>query len=336
MAINPIIKQKAEDIRKKIFGSEVRESLASGIEAISEDVEATIGRQDYVEEQFQDVLDETTGKDVISAPELIAARNGKSNLKTRLDDEHAQVTAQLQQKRYKFDFNEIKMVAHRGLSGVAPENTSVAFNLAGLHGFWGCETDIQLTADGVWVVMHDPTLDRTTNGVGDVANYTLSQLREYEITGGKNVSKYPSQKIPTLEEYLMICKDWGMFPWIEIKQVVYTTEDIQVILNMLSKLRIHDFLLMGVGPDLIQFRKASGSMGIAYIAIEQDDYFEAAAIHNVNFMAMDYKNITTAGVQRANDLGVKVAAWTVNRPEDYSKAVNKGVEIIITDILKER
>lgn len=98
LAINPKIKQKAEDIRKKIFGSEVRESLASGIEAISEDVEATIGRQDYVEEQFQNVIDETTDKDVISAPELIAARNGKSNLKTRLDDEHAQVTAQLQQK----------------------------------------------------------------------------------------------------------------------------------------------------------------------------------------------------------------------------------------------
>lgn len=97
LAINPKIKQKAEDIRKKIFGAEVRESLASGIEAISEDVEATIGRQDYVEEQFQDVLDETTGKDVISAPELIAARNGEANLKTRLDKEKQEVTAQLQQ-----------------------------------------------------------------------------------------------------------------------------------------------------------------------------------------------------------------------------------------------
>ena len=97
MAINPKIKQKAEDIRKKIFGAEVRESLASGIEAISEDVEATIGRQVYVEEQFQDVLDETTGKDVINGPEIIAARNGELNLKTRLDDEHAQVTAQLAQ-----------------------------------------------------------------------------------------------------------------------------------------------------------------------------------------------------------------------------------------------
>ena len=139
LAINPKIKQKAEDIRKKIFGSEVRESLASGIEAISEDVEATIGRQGYVEEQFQNVIDETTGKDVISAPELIAARNGKSNLKTRLDEEHAQVTAQLQQtgklldvhkpellhkndKTSGFQFNKTNsaMIAHKDTYSIPP------------------------------------------------------------------------------------------------------------------------------------------------------------------------------------------------------------------------
>lgn len=97
MAIDPNIKQKAADIRTKVFGSEVRESLASGLEGMSEDVESIKGRQGNVESQFQNVIDETTDKDVISAPELIAARNGKSNLKTRLDDEHAQVTAQLQQ-----------------------------------------------------------------------------------------------------------------------------------------------------------------------------------------------------------------------------------------------
>ena len=101
MAVDENIKKKANDIRTKTYGAEVRESLASGIEAISEDVEETIGRQDFVEYQFQTVIDETTGKDVISAPELIAARNGKSNLKTRLDEEHAQVNAQLQHKASK-------------------------------------------------------------------------------------------------------------------------------------------------------------------------------------------------------------------------------------------
>lgn len=84
MAINPIIKQKAADIRTKVFGSEVRESLASGLEGMSEDVESIKGRQGNVESQFQNVIDETTDKDVISAPEIIAARGGHNNLSQRL------------------------------------------------------------------------------------------------------------------------------------------------------------------------------------------------------------------------------------------------------------
>ena len=84
MAVDPKIKQKAEDIRKKIFGSEVRESLASGLEGMSEDVESIKGRQDTVESTFQSVIEETTGKDVISAPEIIAARGGHDNLSQRL------------------------------------------------------------------------------------------------------------------------------------------------------------------------------------------------------------------------------------------------------------
>ena len=69
MSISDRIKQKANDIRTKIYGQEVRESLASGLEEMSEEVQDTIGRQDHVEGQFQDVIDETTGKDVIAAPE---------------------------------------------------------------------------------------------------------------------------------------------------------------------------------------------------------------------------------------------------------------------------
>lgn len=97
MAIDPNIKQKAENIRLKKKGREVRESLAAGLEAMSEDVVSTVARQGNVESQFQEVIDNTTGKDVISAPELIAARNGEVNLKARLDKEQQQVNAQLAQ-----------------------------------------------------------------------------------------------------------------------------------------------------------------------------------------------------------------------------------------------
>ncbi|WP_373710500.1 SGNH/GDSL hydrolase family protein [Jeotgalibaca porci] len=169
MAINPKIKQKAEDIRSKIFGSEVRESLASGIEAISEDVEATIGRQDYVEEQFQDVLDETTGKDVISAPELIAARNGKSNLKTRLDGEHAQVTAQLQQTEQVFNERVSQTIATAG-DGTIPSEL----------------TDMRVMADGSTVTVAGDALRKTQTGEA-ILNRAIKPIKTSFLKFGKNL-----------------------------------------------------------------------------------------------------------------------------------------------------
>lgn len=107
LAVDPIIKQKAEDIRHKIYGKEVRESLASGLEAMSDDVVEVTDRQATVEEQFQAVIDETTGKDVISAPEVILARDGATSLGDRLDSDKAEVTAQLAQTDTRLNDNFI-------------------------------------------------------------------------------------------------------------------------------------------------------------------------------------------------------------------------------------
>lgn len=92
---NYTITQLVKFIREKMFGIDVRESIAKALEKVYEDVVSVTGRQATVEEQFQSVLDETTGKDVISAPEIIVARNGEADLKTRLDKEKQEVTAQL-------------------------------------------------------------------------------------------------------------------------------------------------------------------------------------------------------------------------------------------------
>src|SRR5690625_4169255 len=102
MAIPESIKQKANKIRNEVYGRDVREALASGIEEAGDIADQTRERQDSVEAQFQSVLDETTGKDVISAPEITAARVGADNtnypnLKERLDTEHNQLSSQLAQ-----------------------------------------------------------------------------------------------------------------------------------------------------------------------------------------------------------------------------------------------
>lgn len=102
MAIPESIKQKANKIRNEVYGKDVREALASGIEEAGDIADQTRERQDSVEAQFQSVLDETTGKDVISAPEITAARVGADdtnhpNLKERLDYEHNELSSQLTQ-----------------------------------------------------------------------------------------------------------------------------------------------------------------------------------------------------------------------------------------------
>lgn len=102
MAIPESIKKKANQVRNEVYGKDVREALASGIEEAGDIADQTRERQDSVEAQFQSVLDETTGKDVVSAPEITAARVGADdtnhpNLKERLDFEHNQLSSQLAQ-----------------------------------------------------------------------------------------------------------------------------------------------------------------------------------------------------------------------------------------------
>src|SRR5699024_10563352 len=109
------IGDKINKIRNAIFGHEVRDSIADGIKGINEEVENTTQRQTDLETQFDVVLDETTGKDVISAPEITAARVDKSNktyanLKERLDQENAEVKTQLAQKA-----NEISLKSYSHL-----------------------------------------------------------------------------------------------------------------------------------------------------------------------------------------------------------------------------
>lgn len=95
----------------------------------------------------------------------------------------------------------IKVIAHRGASGHAPENTMAAFRKALEIGANYIELDVHLSADGKVVVMHDPTVNRTTNGKGKIAALTWKELSELNIKS-RFQKKYPEEKIPLLEEVL--------------------------------------------------------------------------------------------------------------------------------------
>lgn len=126
----------------------------------------------------------------------------------------------------------VKSVAHRGYSAEAPENTLPAFILAKKKGFNIAETDVAFTTDGIAVLLHDETVDRTSNGTGNINALTFEQVRAMDFGGWKG-GKYTGTQIPTFEEFIALCKKISLHPYIEIKNsATYTEAQVQSLVDV--------------------------------------------------------------------------------------------------------
>lgn len=103
----------------------------------------------------------------------------------------------------------VKSIAHRGLSSVAPENTLAAYRAAKNSGFKYVECDIRFTSDGVPVLLHDDTVDRTSNGTGSITTFTLEAVKALDFGNGET--------IPTFQEFMSYCKSAGLHAYVELK-----------------------------------------------------------------------------------------------------------------------
>lgn len=121
-----------------------------------------------------------------------------------------------------FDIN-VKGINHRGWNSTAPENTIPAFQESRKHGFNYVETDISWTSDGVPVLLHDNTIDRTSNGTGAIGDMTYDQVSQYDFGSWKS-EVYAGTKIPTLDEFLVVCRNLGLHPYLELKPAQSPTE----------------------------------------------------------------------------------------------------------------
>ena len=106
--------------------------------------------------------------------------------------------------------DEYTVIAQRGLSACAPENSLAAIKLAGRCGCDGCAIDVQPTLDQRWICFSDLNLSATTDGAGLVSALPYDKISEYHITRGGNVDAYPNEKVPTLEEAVAVCQLYGM------------------------------------------------------------------------------------------------------------------------------
>lgn len=134
----------------------------------------------------------------------------------------------------------LKVYAHRGSSGTHPENTIAAFRAAAVLPVYGVEFDVHMTKDGELVVIHDESIDRTSNGKGFIKDMTLAELKHYDV--GKGFSpKFKGETIPTLREVLYVFKDTHHHLNIELKSDIFPYDGMeQKVLQMLKDYRLEE------------------------------------------------------------------------------------------------
>ncbi len=126
-------------------------------------------------------------------------------------------------------------INHRGWYE-APENTLSAYRESSKHGFKYVECDVQFTLDGIPVLLHDDTIDRTSNGSGTLSQMTYAELLQYDFSYDDNdktidFSAYRGEKIPTFEEFIALCKELGLHAYVEIKGTI-TVEQVNKLLQI--------------------------------------------------------------------------------------------------------
>ena len=203
---------------------------------------------------------------------------------------------------------EMKSIAHRGYSFMAPENTLPAYEQAAKMGFKYVECDIVFTKDGIPVLIHDDTIDRTSNGSGEVVNMTLEELRKYDYGYWMGLD-YLGTQIPTFEEFIILCNELNLHPYIEIKWT-----------NTFS-------LSYAQAQILTHIVNSNGMQGkVSYISFSSDALAKIAAYDPTARLGWVYSNeINASVINTANSL--KTAHNEVFIDAYHSRATQAAVDL---------
>ena len=226
-----------------------------------------------------------------------------------------------------------KLAAHMGYHVSAPPNTIPAYKAAGKLGYWGIESDLQQTSDGYYVMCHDSTVDATTDGSGTISSMTLAQIRALHITAD------PTLQIPTFEEYLSVCKQYGCIPIVEIKSTV--PGSITACENIITVAKKYGFtekncIFIGSKWMIGYFKGASKTM--PFIPVYQGTSYnwdtEIALVSSYINTGLDWDYTSGLTIDRAkqlHDMKMIYGTFTVDTIAETNSAFSAGVDFVTTN-----
>ncbi|MCA1030314.1 hypothetical protein LCL95_04580 [Bacillus timonensis] len=236
-----------------------------------------------------------------------------------------------------FSSHKISLIAHRGATLLAPENTISAFDKAVELGFEYIEFDVHLSKDHHLVVIHDTTIDRTTNGKGYVKDHTLEELKQLDA-GGWFSPKFINEEIPTLEEILLRYHDKiGIL--IDIKNPLLYPDIEEELISLLKNLRLankdkNNIMIQSFNHRTIEKINsiAPNEYKTGIIFNQKLNYRHLIQIpSDIDFISVNHFYLNRKLVHYSKLLQLEVFAWGSFTIERIDELILYGINGIITN-----
>ena len=240
-----------------------------------------------------------------------------------------------------------RFIAHRGLRSEAPENTVKAFELAGEAGFWGCETDVRLTKDGAFVLLHDKSFRRMCGVEATPEELTAEKIRKFSLVSGAGLEEYrgdrAAESVAFLEDYLDVCLRFHMVPVMDIKlegsgdckndfrqmqklyravKAVTGTREAVFLSSDVSMLQQMRRVLDEAGDTVFSLQLLVGDAG----EVSEETYKLWGMTPDIKYAGLGEGTISSFQKK-----GIAVNVWTVDNPYKIDFLLREGADYITTN-----
>lgn len=237
----------------------------------------------------------------------------------------------------KINHKQVKMIAHRGLSGIERENTHAAFVAAGNRSYFGIETDVHKTADGQFVIIHDETTARVSEGAVDIhveqQPYSAVESLCLPDRSGRDRRDL---KIPLLSEYIRICKQYEKIAVLELKNG-FPKEDIEKIVEIIRQESYLEnvIFISFVLENCVILRELLPQQPIQWLLAEPiTEQIMAILCRNKLDLDSYYEFLNEDVIAALHERKILVNGWTCDDPCAAEKLVEAGIDFITSNILE--
>ena len=235
----------------------------------------------------------------------------------------------------KINAGKTLMVAHRGVSGIEKENTHAAFVAAGNRSHYGIETDVHRTLDGKYVCFHDDTTGRVAIDNLVVEESTFDTLRNLLLTDVDGKKGRTDLRIPTLQEYIQICKKYDKVAVLELKNHFPEEDVIRIIEIIQQEGYLSNVIFISFDfENMLTIRRLLPKQRAQYLTVKYSEELVEQLVNERLDLDILHEALTKENIEYMHSRGIVINCWTVDDPARGEELASWGVDFITSNILQ--